>query len=248
MNDYATIKGIKAIYRTSQIRHHAHTGIAAILRIESPQKHNQTTPWKLRCSLLFSLLCLQMIQCCAGETSTCIISHLKSVMPRALGKIISISDHVSSTHSHHTKGHCNDTSCCPDALATHAMPSVQRRQNNPWQEIKTTMPAIAEQACPFRRLSNGEWIHESLQFTPIALDFILPEMRAKPNLWLGEGRYLHTLRRLAYRGDPQTVRILSKLQGSDHHKNVELQDLVTSGNATRLAEAIVFCDQLVGEL
>lgn len=103
-------------------------------------------------------------------------------------------------------------------------------------------------ACPYRRLSNGEWIQESLQFTPLPLHFITEEVRAKPNLWLGDGRYLHTLRRLAYQGDPQSVRMISKLQGSDHHKNAELQDLATSGDATRLAEAIVFCDNLVGEL
>ena len=104
------------------------------------------------------------------------------------------------------------------------------------------MPKIAERLCPYRRLSNGEWIHESLEFTPIALDFILPEMRAKSDLWLGDGRYLYTLRRLAYQGDPQSVRILSQLQGSDQHKNIELQGMLTCGNAGKLAEAITYCD------
>ena len=112
-------------------------------------------------------------------------------------------------------------------------------------KYQTTMATSAKRACPYRRLSNGEWIHDSIQLTPIALDFILPEMRAKSELWLGNGRYLHTLRRLAYQGDPQLVRILSKLQGSDQQKNAELQDLVKCGNATRLAEVIAFCDNLV---
>ena len=98
------------------------------------------------------------------------------------------------------------------------------------------------QTCPYRRLPNGEWVQHSLQFTPIDLDFILPEMRAKSDLWLGDRRYLHTLRRLAYQGDPQSVRILSKLQGSDHHKNAELQYLVKCGNAIRLEEVIEYCN------
>jgi hypothetical protein len=110
------------------------------------------------------------------------------------------------------------------------------------------MPKIADRPCPYRGLSNGEWIHESLQLAPIALDFILPEMRAKSNLWLGDARYLYTIRRLAYQGDPQSVRILSQLQGSDHHKNAELQNLLRCGNAGRLAEAITYCDNLVGDL
>ena len=110
---------------------------------------------------------------------------------------------------------------------------------------QTTTATIAKRACTYRRLSNEEWINNSLQVTPIALDVILPEMRVTSELRLGNGRYLHTLRRLAYQGDPQLVRILSKLQGSDQQKNAELQDLVKCGNATRLAEVIAFCDNLV---
>ena len=110
------------------------------------------------------------------------------------------------------------------------------------------MPKIAERPCPYRRLSNGEWIHESLHFAPIALDFILPEMRAKSDLWLGDGRYLYTLRRLAYEGDAQSVRILSQLQGSDQYKNTELQDLLKCGSAGRLAEAITYCDNLARDV
>ena len=73
-------------------------------------------------------------------------------------------------------------------------------------------------------------------------------MRAKSDLWLGDGRYLYTLRRLAYKGDPQCVRMLSQLQGSDHHKNAKLQNLLKCGSADRLAEVITLCDNLVGDL
>ena len=78
---------------------------------------------------------------------------------------------------------------------------------------------------------------------PLSFEFILPEFHAKPDLWLGEKRYLHTLRRLAYEGDVDSVRTLSQLQGSDEHKNTELQDLIRCGDATRLAKAIEYCDQ-----
>ena len=123
------------------------------------------------------------------------------------------------------------------------MPAVQMWWDIIWQEMKTTMPRIAKTPCPYRRLSNGEWIQESLQFVPLPFDFILPELHAKPDLWLGETRYLHTLRRLAYEGDADSVRTLWQLQGSDQHKNTELQDLIRCGKATRLAEAIEYCDQ-----
>ena len=105
------------------------------------------------------------------------------------------------------------------------------------------MPRATNKKCPYRRLANGEWIQESLGFAPISLDFILRESRAKPDLWLGEGRYLHTLRRLSYEGDMQSVRVLSQLQGCDKSKNAELQDLLKSGNASRLEEAIDYCDK-----
>ena len=105
------------------------------------------------------------------------------------------------------------------------------------------MPRIAKTPCPYRRLSNGEWVQESLQFAPISFEFIRSEYHAKPDLWLGDKRYLHTLRRLAYEGDVDSVRILSQLQGSDEHKNTELQELIRRGKAPRLAEAIEYCDQ-----
>ena len=107
------------------------------------------------------------------------------------------------------------------------------------------MPRATNKNCPYRRLSNGEWIQESLGFAPIPLDFILQEIHAKPDLWLGEGRYLHALRRLSYEGDAQSVRVLSQLQGSDKRKNAELQDLLKCGNASRLQEAIAYCDNLM---
>ena len=105
------------------------------------------------------------------------------------------------------------------------------------------MPRIAKTPCPYRRLSNGEWVQESLRFAPISFEFIRSEYHAKPDLWLGDKRYLHTLRRLAYEGDVDSVRILSQLQGSDEHKNTELQELIRRGNALRLAKAIEYCDQ-----
>ena len=105
------------------------------------------------------------------------------------------------------------------------------------------MPRVAKTPCPYRRLSNGEWVQESLQFVPLSFDFILPGIHAKPGLWLGEKRYLHTLRRLAYEGDVDSVRTLSQLQGSDEHKNTELQELIRHGMAHRLAKAIEYCDQ-----
>ncbi len=61
---------------------------------------------------------------------------------------------------------------------------------------------------------------------PLSFDFIRPELYAEPDLWLGDKRYLHALRRLAYEGDVDSVRILSQLQGSDEHKNTVLQDLM----------------------
>ena len=125
----------------------------------------------------------------------------------------------------------------------HAMPAVQRWWDILRQEIKTKMPRIAKPPCPYRRLSNGEWIHESLQFVPLSFDFIRTEVHAKPDLWIGEKRYLHTLRRLAYEGDVDSVRVLSQLQGSDEHKITELQELIRCGNAPRLAKAIEYCDQ-----
>ena len=105
------------------------------------------------------------------------------------------------------------------------------------------MPRIAKTACPYRRLSNGEWVQESLQFVPLSFEFIRSEFHAKPDLWLGEKRYLHTLRRLAYEGDVDSVRTLSQLQGSDEHKNTELQELIRRGRAPRLAKATEYCDQ-----
>ena len=105
------------------------------------------------------------------------------------------------------------------------------------------MPRIAKKPCPYIRLSNGEWVQESLQFVPPSFEFIRSEFHAKPDLWLGEKRYLHTLRRLAYEGDVDSVRTLSQLQGSDEHKNTELQELIRRGNALRLAKAIEYCDQ-----
>ena len=78
---------------------------------------------------------------------------------------------------------------------------------------------------------------------PLSFDFILPELHAKHDLWLGGKRYLHTQRRLAYEGDVDSVRILSLLQGSDEHKNTELQELFRRGRAPRLAKAIECCDQ-----
>ena len=105
------------------------------------------------------------------------------------------------------------------------------------------MQRIAKTPCPYRRLSNGEWVQESLQFAPISFEFICSEYHAKPDLWLGDKRYLHTLRRLAYEGDADSVHILSQLQGSDEHKNTELPELIRRGNAPRLAKAIEYCDQ-----
>ncbi len=105
------------------------------------------------------------------------------------------------------------------------------------------MPRIAKAPCPYRRLSNGEWVQEALQVVPLSFAFIRSEFHAKPDLWLGEKRYLHTLRRLAYEGDVDSVRTLSQLQGSDEHKNTELQQLIRRGRAPRLAKAIEYCDQ-----
>ena len=105
------------------------------------------------------------------------------------------------------------------------------------------MPRIAKTPCPYRRLSNGEWVQECLQFVPLSFEFIRSEYHAEPDMWLGEKRYLHTLRRLAYEGDVDSVRLLSQLQGSDEHKNTVLQDLIRCGNTPRLAKAIEYCDQ-----
>ena len=105
------------------------------------------------------------------------------------------------------------------------------------------MPRIAKTPCPYKRLSNGEWVQESLQFAPLSFEFMRSEFHAKPDLWLGDKRYLHALRRLAYEGDVDSVRLLSQLQGSDEHKNTVLQDLIRCGNAPRLAKAIECCDQ-----
>ena len=133
---------------------------------------------------------------------------------------------------------------CNRKTLPHAMmPAVQMWWDIIWQEMKTTMPRIAKTPCPYRRLSNGEWIQESLQFVPLPFDFILAELHAKPDLWLGGKRYLHTLRRLAYEGDKDSVRTLSQLQGSDQHKNTELQDLIRCGKVPRLVQAIEYCDQ-----
>ena len=133
---------------------------------------------------------------------------------------------------------------CNRKTLPHAMmPAVQMWWDIIWQEMKTTMPRIAETPCPYRRLSNREWVQESLQFVPLPFDFILAELHAKPDLWLGEKRYLHTLRRLAYEGDKDSARALSQLQGSDQHKNTELQDLIRCGKVPRLIEAIEYCDR-----
>ena len=106
------------------------------------------------------------------------------------------------------------------------------------------MPRIATPSCPYRRLANGEWIQESLQFEPVSFDFIAQEIHAKPELW--NKQCLYTLRRLAYSGDPESVRTLSKLQGTDEQKNTELRDLARLGKVPMLAQAIEHCNRCLG--
>ena len=96
------------------------------------------------------------------------------------------------------------------------------------------MPRIAKTSCLYQ---------ESLQFSPVSFAFILPELHAKTDLWLGVKQCLHTLRRLAYEGDADSVRTLSQLQGSDQQKNTELHDLIRCGKAPRLAEAVEYCNE-----
>ena len=105
------------------------------------------------------------------------------------------------------------------------------------------MPRMSKASCPFKRVANGEWIQHCLQLKPISLEFIIPEMCAKPHVWLEHTRYLYILRRLAYEGDTESVRILSQLEGPDKKKNNDLKDFIECGKANRLAEAIAICEQ-----
>ena len=105
------------------------------------------------------------------------------------------------------------------------------------------MPRMSKASCPFKRVANGEWIQHCLQLKPISLEFIIPELCAKPHLWLEHTRYLYILRRLAYEGDAESVRILSQLEGPDKKKNNDLKDFIECGKASRLAEAIAICEQ-----
>ncbi len=105
------------------------------------------------------------------------------------------------------------------------------------------MPRMSKASCPFKRVANGEWKQHCLQLKPISLEFITPELCAKPHLWLENTRYLYILRRLAYEGDTESVRILSQLEGPDKKDNNDLKDFIECGKASRLAEAIAICEQ-----
>ena len=105
------------------------------------------------------------------------------------------------------------------------------------------MPRLSKASCPFKRVGSGEWIQYCLQLKPISLEFIIPELCAKPHLWLEHTRYLYILRWLAYEEDAESVRILSQLEGPDKKKNNDLKDFIERGKASRLAEAIAICEQ-----
>ena len=102
--------------------------------------------------------------------------------------------------------------------------------------------------CPFRRLSNGEWVNEAISFDPVPFGFFKYAMIIKPKHWRGKMRKLHALRRLAYEGCTESVRILSGLEGSDAQKNSTLEAMVADGSAQRLGETLEFCSSVITEI